>query len=193
MIIKKITLLSVLAMLCLNFWALAQEPTPIKLLKVGDKLPESFWQQEHMVYHNGKTTKQTLAAYKGKLLILDFWATWCGSCINKFRTIEILREQFKNDVQFLLVNTKRTRDDEQKIDELLSGKKYNSERYALSTIFNDTYIHQLFPHGYMPYYVLISPSAEVRAIVPAELITSENIRLLIDAYSVRTKKGGKDG
>jgi len=191
MIFKKITHLGVMAMLCLNLGAFAQEPSSVKPLKVGDKLPESFWQQEHMVYLNGKTSKQVLAGYKGKLLILDFWATWCGSCINKFRAIESLQGQFRNDIQFLLVNTKRTRDDEQKIDELLSGRKYGSEPYMLTSIFNDTYIHQLFPHGYMPYYVLISPSAEVRAIVPAELITAENIRLMLEAYATRTGKGGR--
>lgn len=191
MIFKKITHLGVMAMLCLNFWAFAQEPSTLKSLKVGDKLPESFWQQEHMVYQNGKSAKQALTAYRGKLIILDFWATWCGSCINKFRTIEALQGQFKNDIQFLLVNTNRTRDDEQKIDELLSGRKYRSEPYTLTSIFNDTYIHQLFPHGYMPYYVLISPSAEVRAIVPAELVTAENIRLMLEAYAIRTGKGGR--
>lgn len=172
---------------------LSPQKEEIKPFKVGDKLPETFWQQEHTVYTNGNTIKQTLTQYKNKLLILDFWATWCGSCINKFRTIEKLQSQFEQDAQFLLVNTQSTRDNEEKVEALLSGKKYQTQPYTLTTIFNDTYIHQLFPHGFMPYYVIISPGAEVRAIVPAELINAENIRLMLEAYGNKTKKGGKNG
>lgn len=188
---NKTTILCVLAVLCLKFNATAQAPNEIKLLKVGDKLPETFWQQEHSIYANGQTSKQTLAPYKGKLLILDFWATWCSSCINKFRTIEALQTQFEGQAMFLLVNTKNTRDDEKKIDDLLSGRKYETKPYTLTTIYNDTYIHKLFPHGFMPYYVVVSPSAEVRAIIPAELVTAENVKLFLDSFAARTKKGAK--
>ena len=170
----------------------AQESS-IKPLQVGNKLPESFWKQEHIIYSNGQTIITTLAQYGGKLLILDFWATWCGSCINKFRTIEALQVQFKNEAAFVLVNTNKTRDDEQKIAKLLSGEKYGTKPYALTTIYQDGYITELFPHGYMPYYVIVSPSAEVRAIVPAELITADNIKLMLNAFSSRTKKGANQG
>lgn len=171
-------------------WA---QNAPLKPLMVGDKLPASFWEQKHAFYQDGKTTTQTLAQHKGKLLVLDFWATWCGSCINKFRTIELLQAQYKQDVVFLLVNTNNTRDNAEKIDQLLSGKKYNSNPYQLASIFNDDYINQLFPHGFMPYYVIISPNAEVRAIVPAELLNAANIQLLLETYSNKTKKGKSNG
>jgi hypothetical protein len=50
----------------------AQKPLEtIKAFNVGDKLPDSFWKQEHTVYRNGKTGTETLEQYKGKLLILQ--------------------------------------------------------------------------------------------------------------------------
>ena len=50
--------------------------------------------------------EQSIKNYKGKVVILDFWATWCGPCIKSFPVIEYLREKSnpKNYV-FLGVNT----------------------------------------------------------------------------------------
>lgn len=50
--------------------------------------------------------EQSIKNYKGKVVILDFWATWCGPCIKSFPVIEYLREKSnpKNFV-FLGINT----------------------------------------------------------------------------------------
>lgn len=185
-----LNLLLLLALIGLSNLTHAQAPSDLKALRVGDKLPTEFWERKHQFYENGEAFEQALAPFKGKLLVLDFWASWCGSCINKFRTIEQLQAEYKGEANFLLVNTKNTRDSLAQVEALLSGRKYNSAPYQLSSVFNDSYIHQLFPYGYLPYYVIVSPNAEVRAILPAELINAANVRLMIDNYSQKTKKGG---
>jgi len=116
-----------MAMLCLNSGAKAQElKSELKPLKVGDKLPETFWQQEHTLYDNGQTTKQTLAPYKRKLLILDFWATWCGSCIKKFALSDSLHQAYGEQVKVLLINTSSTKDTPTKIAATMATYGKNS-------------------------------------------------------------------
>jgi thiol-disulfide isomerase/thioredoxin len=40
----------------------------------------------------------TLASFKGKIVVLDFWATWCGPCIASFPKTNALAEKFKDKV-----------------------------------------------------------------------------------------------
>ncbi|MEV4884529.1 TlpA family protein disulfide reductase [Chitinophaga ginsengisegetis] len=74
---------------------------------------------------NGKTV--SLSDYKGKTVVLDFWATWCGPCKASFPNMQAAVNKFKDDssVVFLFIHTWETDADPVKsADNYLRTNKY---------------------------------------------------------------------
>ena len=52
-----------------------------------------------------KGKEVSLSDYKGKVVIIDFWATWCGPCKQSFPAMKEAVEKYSNEAEFLFVNT----------------------------------------------------------------------------------------
>lgn len=61
--------------------------------------------------------KVNLTDYKGKIVVLDFWATWCGPCIRSFPAMKEMQNKWE-DVVFLFVNSLEGGDEEKKLEKI---------------------------------------------------------------------------
>ena len=54
--------------------------------------------------YNSDSKFQLSEKIKGKKILVNFWATWCTSCIHEIPLLETLKEKYGNDVIFVAVN-----------------------------------------------------------------------------------------
>src|SRR5437868_5246081 len=119
-------------------------------IKVGDKLPNISVMQ----MMNYKLPKVSLEQFKGKKLILDFWASWCGGCAKKFPILDSMQRQYQDSLQVLLVSCANARDSRKKIGNFFEQQKISAGKpLILPTVVDDIDLDQLFPHQYIPHYV----------------------------------------
>lgn len=121
-------------------------------LKPGDKIPDAVWNMPlELNSFDGEKKKIKLADLREKIILLDFWATTCPSCIENIPHMEEIQERYRNDVTVLLVNSKRNKDTPDRIKKVLERykDKYNYN-IQLSTILDDSLLTTLFPHNTIP-------------------------------------------
>ena len=147
-------------------------------LSVGQKIPDLTVAD----VINYKTSTLKFSDFRGKVVILDFWATWCSPCISMMPKMEALQTEFDGKIQFLSVGyqTKKEIADFYKKLEKQTGKTV-----TLPQITNDKTLNQLFPHQFLPHYVWISPDGIVKAISGYTDINRENIEKIISSGTVK--------
>lgn len=153
---------------------------PQMALSIGDKLPDVTVQ--NVIHHSTEEVK--LSEYKGKLLILDFWATWCSPCITMLPKTDSLQKVFKDQVMFLPV-TYQSREEVNKL--LNRSKKLGGLSLPIAT--SDKTLHLLFPHKELPHYVWIDENGIVKAITGHDEVNPSNIRsMLAEKKSILPEK-----
>ncbi|WP_448137585.1 TlpA family protein disulfide reductase [Sphingobacterium siyangense] len=150
-------------------------------LKPGDKIPDAVWNQSlELNYFNGKKKTIKFADMKGKLILLDFWATWCPSCIEGFPHLEDVLAINKNEIAVLLVNSTQTKDTQKRVQDL--KKKYQAAygfQTSLPYLFGDTIFQQLFPHNAVPHVVWINKDGILVANTYPNALSKENITAVL--------------
>ena len=82
---------------------------PLFNLPVGKAVPDP-----RLKTLDGKPLK--LSDFRGKVVLLDFWATWCGPCLGDTPELKAVHEAFGKDDRFVLVSLSLDPDPQPAID-----------------------------------------------------------------------------
>ncbi|OBQ56510.1 TlpA family protein disulfide reductase [Tamlana sp. s12] len=66
---------------------------------------------------------------KGKVVLLNFWATWCAPCIAEMPSLQLLYEDYKDQVDFVFVSS----DPPEKIKAFIKKEGYTFETYTIKS------------------------------------------------------------
>ena len=103
-----------------------------------------------MIDNNGKL--QNLSQFKGKVVYLEFWATWCGACRVKMKDVAKLKKKFEADtnVVFIQVNTDKEKEKWVNflIEKPMNGVQLYSD-YGLASNVRTSYDLQFLPKTFL--------------------------------------------
>jgi len=125
------------------------------------------------------TFDDILLSYKGNVIYLDFWASWCGPCKGEMPYSADLSNQFKDeDVTFLYFSTDR---DSLAWKEMIKIMQLEGIHYRLGNIIRNE-VFERFGIEYIPHYVLFDQEGNMvknNMTRPSEADTEIQIRELI--------------
>jgi len=141
--------------------------------QIGKKAPDLAFDK----ILNSNMSSAKLSDYRtNKIVILEYWGTFCSSCISSFPHLEELQRKFTNDLQVITITT----DSEKRIEQFLKKGKLNLP----VAIDENGQLNAAFPHRIVPHTVLIDKEGIVRAITEPSEITEDLITKIINQQSV---------
>lgn len=110
-----------------DYTAIIGDANQLKAQDLKDKYRSELIEKEapsfELVNMKGETVR--LEDYRGKILILDFWATWCGPCVMSLPGMQAAVDKYENDpeVEFLFINAVEINENYKELVENLIAEK----------------------------------------------------------------------
>ena len=119
---------------------------------------------------NQVTLKSILESHKGKTIVIDIWASWCGDCIKGMPKVKALQKDYK-DVAYLFFSLDRGKEAWKR-----GIKKYNvlGEHYYMQNK-KDSPFANFVNISWIPRYMVINKTGEI---VVFDVIEADDEKLL---------------
>ncbi|WP_286733960.1 MULTISPECIES: TlpA family protein disulfide reductase [Sphingobacterium] len=151
-----------------------QKDTSIHPLNIGDPIPDKLWNTVLPVMYDPQQREhiQLKDLQTKKLIIIDFWATWCAPCIASIKKLQVIEQKYADKFVLLPVTYENL--------DLLQRQMAKLNFHPFS-VYSDPQLLQYFPHRSIPHQVWIMDNKVVH-IGAAVDANEKNIALALDGY-----------
>ena len=87
-----------------------------------------------------------LSDFKGQIVFLNFWGTWCAPCRQEWPSIEALYKSKNQKVKFVLI---AMQDKEEAVKKFLDENKYTAPVYIAQSPLTPKLLPDVFPTTYI--------------------------------------------
>jgi len=108
---------------------------------------------------DGKTV--SLTDYRGKIVLLEFWATWCGPCIQQMPKMKEVYETFRGNKNFVMLGMNLDWD-AKKAEKYIAVQKLDWPQLSLGNMAESDIVNK-YGIGGVPTLVLIGPDGKIIA------------------------------
>ena len=126
---------------------------------------------------NGTEKNLALSELRGKIIIMEFWATYCAPCLPSLKHFDKLQAQFGNAVKFIAIS-EENRD---KVDAFIAKRGNKNITYAMDW---GRKLNDMFYHHFIPHTVVIDQDGVVQAFCSPDEIDQFVIGKLINRKPV---------
>jgi len=170
--------------------ATAQEAGQATGLSVGQSLPDSLLNAELNILGAGGGTVLKLAGFKGKPFILDFWASWCGSCIKSLPHVDSLLKANGQALGIVLVNSSARDRDAGKLARFVNAFLKDHPGFSVPFVAPHELFSRYFKISRLPSYVWVGSDGRIKAFSGYGTLSAQNIRRFLAGGQLLLGKEG---
>lgn len=148
-------------------------------IAVGQKIPEVLRKAKMISISPYGEQIISLADFKGKAIIIDFWASWCLPCLRNMPVLDSLYRDKKADLQVIMMNASSSKDGYLKERKFIREYLLQHPAFITPIVLKNDVFRQYFGFTIVPHYVWIGADGIVKAITDHTDLTSVNISRLI--------------